>query len=175
MDGNPVPENVDPDNNLDADTCSESDGMHTNLENLDSSGPSGNNADNIAGQSTDLQRTPEHDTLQIPITPNRRRSKRPRTNKSFGVDEDDCAESDCENPSSQEDKVMCDGPGCKAMVCHFLSIFKCKLRENGKYHLSCVGLDVAPDGGWFCDVVCRKNAGQRVAPVHKRRRIVVVD
>jgi hypothetical protein len=172
MDGIPVPENesenrfsdVDCDYNLDSDA-------RTDLEPLDRLG----SGDNISGPSTDLRQTPEQDTLQIPITPNRRRSKRPRTNKSFGVDEDDCAESDCEDPSSQEDKVMCAGPGCNAMVCLFLSVFECELIENGKYHLSCVGLDVAPDGGWFCDVVCRKNAGQRVAPVRKRRRIVVLD
>jgi hypothetical protein len=174
MDSNPVPNNVDTDNNLDTDTCSESD-VHTNLKPSDRSGPSCNNTGNISGQSTDLRQTPEQGTLQMPITPNRRRSKRPRTNKSFGVDEDDCAESECENPSSQEDKVMCAGPGCNALVRRFLSVFECKLIENGKYHLSCVGLDVAPDGGWFCDVICRKNAGQRVAPIRKRRQIVVVD
>jgi hypothetical protein len=138
--------------------------VHEDPEILDGSG------DDIYGARPDLvqlQRTP--------ATPNRRRSKRARTNKRFGVEEDDCAESDCEDPSSQEQKVTCAGPGCHAMVCHSLTVFIHKLSRNHKYHLSCVGLDIVPTGGWFCDTDCRKNAGQRVAPVRKRRRIVVSD
>src|ERR1700733_15018899 len=85
------------------------------------SGFSDSSGDDISGTRTDLQRlgTPTSPgQIQIPATPNRRRSKRARTKKSFGVDQEDCAESDCEDPLSQEEKVMCAGPGCNAMVCH---------------------------------------------------------
>ena len=56
--------------------------------------------------------------LQIPKpnTPNQCRSKRACTNKSFGTDQEDCVELDCDDPSSHEEKIRCDGPGCNAMV-----------------------------------------------------------
>jgi hypothetical protein len=190
MDGSPRP---DDDLDLDSERCTSNGNQvqadldldfqadldaHKDSEFSDGSG------NNISGIRTESQRlgipksphsSGQIKTAQIPDTPNRRRSKRARTNKSFSVDHEDCAESDCEDPSSQEEKVTCAGPGCNAMVRHSLTVFIHKLKGNRKYHLSCVGLDVLPIGGWFCDTDCRKNAGQRVAPVRKRRRVVVSD
>ena len=170
--------NIDSDHDLDSEILD----MHKDLEFSDCSDDE--ESDEIFGPGADLQRTltppgqiNTDNAIQIPATPDQRRSKRVRTNKYFGANQEDCAESDCEDPLSQEEKVMCTGPGCNAMVCHSesLTVFIYKLRGNRKYHLSCVGLDVVPTGGWFCDMDCRKNAGQRVAPVRKRRRIVVSD
>jgi hypothetical protein len=181
MDGSPGP-----DDDLDQDHYTSNGNQAQTDMDLDApqdSEFSDSSGDDISGIRTDSQRlgTPtspgQVKTVQMPATPNRRRSKRARTNKSFGADQEDCAESDCEDPSSQEEKVVCAGPGCNAMVCHSLTHFIHKLKwdRDCKYHLSCVGLDAVPTGGWFCDTDCRKNAGQRVAPVRKRRRIVVSD
>ena len=130
----------------------------------------------------DLQQAPSvpPELIEVPqtpgsITPDRRRSKRVRTNITFGADQEDCAEMDCDDPSSQEEKIKCAGPGCNANVCAFFVGLVRKLTEDSQYHLSCVGLDAAPIGGWFCDADCRTNAGQRIAPVCKRRRVIIID
>lgn len=89
--------------------------VHTNPDFLE--GPGGD----ISDQGTDLLQAPTPMSSEIPglSTPNRRRSKRTHTNKFFGVDQEDCAESDCDDPLSQEEKLRCAGPGCNAMICFY--------------------------------------------------------
>jgi hypothetical protein len=67
----------------------------------------------ISDCGTDLLQAPTSESPDIPrpSTPNRHRLKRIYTNKFFGVDQEDCAESDCDDPLSQEEKVRCAGPG----------------------------------------------------------------
>jgi hypothetical protein len=92
--------------------------------------------DDMSNAGTDFQQAlafPEPaKSPQMPesSTPNRRRSKRVRTNKIFGADQEDCAETDCDDPSSQEDKITCAGPGCNTKVCiHWSSSFM-NLKSN---------------------------------------------
>lgn len=143
---------------------------------------SGGIGDDNYDSEIDLRRAPTPpEQAEVPqilgsTTPNRRRSKRVCTDKSFGVDQEDCAETDCNDPLSQEEKIRCARPGCNAKVHAFFLVLAQNLTvEDSQYHLSCVGLDAVPTGGWFCDADCRTNAGQRIAPARKRRRIVFAD
>ncbi|KAG6907021.1 hypothetical protein DXG01_010890 [Tephrocybe rancida] len=63
-----------------------------------------------------------------------------------------CAAVECDAQISEEDLLTCDAPGCTEV-----------------YHLSCMGLISKPAEEWFCDDICRENAGFHVCDGRKRR------
>jgi hypothetical protein len=58
----------------------------------------------ISDCGIDLLQAPTSESSDIPrlSTPNQHQLKHTHTNKFFGVDQEDCAESDCNNPLSQK-------------------------------------------------------------------------
>ena len=83
---------------------------------------------NISNGQTNLLQEPISESPEIPgsSSPNQHRSKHTHANTFFGVDqlEEDCVESDCDDPLSHKEKIRCAGPGCNTMVCFItLSIY----------------------------------------------------
>ena len=87
-----------------------------------------------------------------------------------------CADDDCGLEIDGIDLLLCNAPGCNLTVrkCgpHIFPLTSKLTIFYSQYHMTCRGELSKPQGGWFCDDECKKNAVFRVGKARKRRRKV---
>jgi hypothetical protein len=90
-----------------------------------------------------------------------------------------CADDDCGiEIEGTIDLLSCNAPGCQCNltvgkeVHHDIFPLTKLIILYSQYHMTCRGKLSKPQGGWFCDDECKKNAGFRVGKARKRRRKV---
>ena len=87
-----------------------------------------------------------------------------------------CADDDCGLEIESINLLLCDAPGCNLTVCKCTYIFPLTSKLiifYSQYHMTYRGELSKPQGGWFCDDECKKNAGFRVGKARKQTQGVL--
>ena len=93
-----------------------------------------------------------------------------------------CANDDCGIEIEGIDLLSCNAPGCNLTVCKCTNtIFPLVVLTKliifySQYHtMTCTGELSKPQGDWFCDDKCKKNAGFHIGKPWKHRRKVYMS
>ena len=90
------------------------------------------------------------------------------------------SDNDCGLEIEGIDLLSCNAPGCNLTVCKRAhTIFPLVLSKliifYSQYHMACRGELSKPQGGWFCDDECKKNAGFHIGKPWKPRHKVYMS
>ena len=90
------------------------------------------------------------------------------------------SDNDCGLEIEGIDLLSCNAPGCNLTVCKRAhTIFPLVLIKliifYSQYHMACRGELSKPQGGWFCDDECKKNAGFYIRKPWKPRHKVYMS